>query len=138
MSVAGVLGLAKVGMGLIDKFIPDKDANTKAKMELLEMEKSGELQEFMSAAGIVEAEAKSEHWLTANWRPITMLTFVAIIVWDQVLSGMLIALFSVGPEMAKALQPEVPAWMGEAIKLGLGGYVIGRSGEKIMKEFRKK
>jgi hypothetical protein len=66
-------------------------------------------------AAIVEAEAKSGHWLTSTWRPITMLTFLGLVVLDQ--TG----------QLAFRLAPE--AWT--LLQLGLGGYVVGRSAEKV-------
>ena len=33
-----------------------------------------------AAAGIINTEAASKHWLAANWRPLTMLIFVGLIV----------------------------------------------------------
>jgi len=75
-----------------------------------------EQENLKQKAAIVLAEAKSEHWLTATWRPITMLTFVALVVADQ--TGMLH--FRLASE----------AWL--LLQLGLGGYVVGRSAEKAV------
>jgi len=72
--------------------------------------------ELQAKARIVEAEAKSEHWLTSTWRPITMLTFVLLVVADQ--TGLL------------AFRLAEEAW--SLLQLGLGGYVVGRSVEKIV------
>ena len=66
---------------------------------------------------IVAAEAQSEHFIVAAWRPITMLTFLALAVGDT------FGLF------ATPLRDE--AWA--LLQLGIGGYVVGRSGEKIAK-----
>lgn len=73
-----------------------------------------------AAADVVKAEAESEHWLTSNWRPLTMLTFVGLVVarwmgWTA-------------PGMSEAEYLSIY----ELIKIGLGGYVIGRSAEKIV------
>ncbi len=70
---------------------------------------------LQARAAIVEAEAKSEHWLTSAWRPITMLTFVALVVADQ--TGVL------------AFRLAEEAWT--LLQIGLGGYVVGRSAEKL-------
>lgn len=75
-----------------------------------------ETENLKQRAAIVEAEAKSEHWLTSTWRPITMLTFLGLIVLDQ--TGQLH--FRLAPE----------AWT--LLQLGLGGYVVGRSVEKAV------
>lgn len=74
-----------------------------------------EQENLKQRAAIVEAEAKSEHWLTATWRPITMLTFLALVVADQF--GLL------------AFRLASEAWT--LLQLGIGGYVIGRSAEKV-------
>lgn len=63
----------------------------------------------------ITAEATGHSWLQRNWRPITMLTFLTLVVLDQ--TG----------QLAFRLAPE--AW--GLLKIGLGGYVIGRSAEKI-------
>jgi hypothetical protein len=65
-----------------------------------------------SQASIIVAEATSSSWLTTTWRPITMLTFVGLIVWSQ-FTGM-----------------EIPPDLWFVVKLGLGGYLGGRSVEK--------
>jgi len=70
---------------------------------------------------IITAEANSKHWLTAVWRPVTMLTFLGLVVIDSL--GWL----------ATPLRDE--AWM--LLQLGLGGYIAGRSGEKITELIKK-
>ena len=64
-------------------------------------------------SAIIIAEAQSPHLITSIWRPVTMLTFVFLIVYSQ-FTGM-----------------EIPPDLWFLVKLGLGGYVVGRSGEKI-------
>lgn len=67
----------------------------------------------------VVAEAEGESVLQRSWRPILMLTFGALVVLHWLgLAGV-------------DLPPNVVEWVYELIKLGVGGYVIGRSGEKI-------
>lgn len=65
---------------------------------------------------VIVTEAKSESPITRVWRPITMLTFLGLVVLDQ--TGML----------AFRLAPE--AWT--LLQIGLGGYVVGRSAEKVV------
>lgn len=64
---------------------------------------------------IITAEAQGASWLQRNWRPITMLTFLVLVVLDTL--GL--TAFRLAPE----------AWT--LLQIGLGGYVIGRSAEKI-------
>lgn len=73
-----------------------------------------------AAADIIKAEAASEHWLAANWRPVLMLTFGALIVarW----------LGWAAPDLSEA--EYIKLW--DIVQLGIGGYTIGRSAEKIV------
>lgn len=115
-----LLDLLGIGAKLIDKIIPDKEAADKAKLELLKLDQEGKLTELKAQAQIINTEAASQHWLAANWRPITMLIFVALIVarwfgWAA-------------PNLAE--EEYIKLW--SIVELGLGGYVIGRSIEKIV------
>lgn len=72
-----------------------------------------------AAAEIVKTEAASSHWLAANWRPLLMVTFGGLIVarwfgWAA-------------PNLTEA--EYLALW--DIVELGLGGYVIGRSAEKV-------
>ncbi len=110
--------------GIIDQYVEDKDKalelRTKIEQELIALERDL----VRSRAEIITAEARSESWLTRNWRPITMLTFVALIVADWL--G-----FS-APNMSQELKSK----LFDIIQIGLGGYVIGRSFEKVAREFK--
>jgi hypothetical protein len=72
-----------------------------------------------AAADIVKTEAQSDHWLAACWRPILMLTFGALIVarW--------MGWAAPGLSESEALK------LWDIINVGLGGYVIGRTAEKV-------
>lgn len=69
----------------------------------------------------VQAEATGESWLQRNWRPLTM-------IWFSILLGT----YWFGLTPNNLSQEAVLSLLG-IIKLGLGGYVIGRSAEKITK-----
>lgn len=131
MSVTAALGIAKVGASIVDKLFTSDEEKATAKLKLMEMEQNGELQELATSAGVVEAEAKSEHWLTANWRPLTMLTFVAVIANNYLLYPYLSLFWPEAPML------EIPPDMWGLLKLGIGGYVMSRGGEKIAKEVGK-
>lgn len=73
-----------------------------------------EQQLLAAKSSIITAEANSQSWIARNWRPITMLTFLVLVVCDS---------FGWLPFRLAS-----QAW--ELLKIGLGGYVIGRSVEK--------
>lgn len=109
-----------VGGKLIDRLWPDKAQQDQARLALLELAQKGELAELTGRAEIVKTEAASSHWLAASWRPILMLTFGALIVarW--------LGWSAPGISEAEVLK------LWDIVELGLGGYVIGRSAEKII------
>lgn len=108
-----------VGGKIIDRLWPDPAQRDQAKLAMLELAQKGELAEFTARAEIVKTEAASSHWLAANWRPLTMLTFCGLIVarwfgWAA-------------PNLSEA--EYLKLW--SIVEFGLGGYVVGRSAEKI-------
>ena len=112
--------IINLGTTIIDKLFPDKAKADEAKLRLLELQQAGELKELEAKAQIVNTEAASTHWLAANWRPLTMITFVGLIVarwfgWAA-------------PELSEA--EYLKLW--SIVELGLGGYVVGRSLEKLV------
>jgi hypothetical protein len=124
-------GAMSLGSSLIERFFPDPEQANAAKLELLRLQQTGELTEMVEAAGIIKAEAQSEHWLTANWRPLTMLTFVVIIANNYIIYPYLSLFFAEAPVL------EIPPDMWDLLKLGLGGYVVGRSAEKGIKAWKE-
>lgn len=115
--------------GVVDKAIPDRDLATKLKSELqtslLIKEYDLITRELESKSNVIIAEAKSDSWLARSWRPITMLTFVALITADWL--GF----------TASNLTHEMKLKLYDIIQLGLGGYVIGRSAEKVLPSVMK-
>lgn len=132
MNIMGVGSLIKAGSELVDSLFTSDEERADAKRKLAEMAQRGELEELANRAGIIMAEAKSEHTLTSAWRPITMLVFVAIVANNYILQPYLSLLWPAAPVL------ELPPQLWELLKLGLGGYVLGRSGEKMVKMWRAK
>lgn len=72
-------------------------------------------------ASVIRAEAQG-NWLQKSWRPIVMLTFTFIV---------LLGAFVPVP----LLEDTSEFW--NLLEIGLGGYVIGRSVEKVTGKIRK-
>ena len=77
---------------------------------------------LVAKTSIINSESNGQSWLQRNWRPITMLTFLCLVVCDSF--GLLT--FRLADE----------AWT--VLQSGMGGYVIGRSCEKIIPQVLKK
>jgi len=84
-------------------------------------------------ANIIIAEAKGESWLQRNWRPLLMCNFGLIITWNYVVVP--IASWGLGASVPPVT---MPGDMWDVLKIGVGGYIVGRSGEKITKTIMDK
>jgi hypothetical protein len=132
MGLDPVTAIVGLGAKLIDELWTSDEERAAAKLQLLKLQQDGELKELIAASGIITAEANSEHKLTSQWRPITMLTFVIIIANNYIVYPYLSLFWPDAPRL------ELPPDMWDLLKIGLGGYVLGRSGEKTVKLWRSK
>ena len=106
---------------LVDKLHTSDDERLEWKSVLLGMQTevvnqtiAYEAKLLDSQTAIITAETASNSWITRSWRPITMLVFVGLIV---------ASFFTAIP---------IPDDLWTVIKIGLGGYVGGRSLEKTV------
>jgi hypothetical protein len=90
-----------------------------------------------AAAQVVMAEAKSEHTITATWRPILMLTITAIVGWNYLLAPIATVIINYALGQQVALSIPLPDELWNLLMIGVGGYVVGRSGEKIAGKLKK-
>jgi hypothetical protein len=123
-------------IGLIDQVVEDKDEANKLKAQMITVFQNADLGKFTSLlkaqAGIIMAEANGHSWLQRNWRPMLMLIFMIIIANNYIIHPYL-SLFT-----EKSLELEVPQNLWDLLKIGVGGYVVGRSGETITKLWKAK
>jgi len=125
-------GLGKAVDDVLGRFFQDKDKAAEAAQELRLAMMEHEQTAQQVAQDVVVAEAKSEHWITSAWRPITMLVFVAIVANNFIIAPYVDMFFDAG------LHLTIPDKMWGLLQIGLAGYVGGRSAEKLMKEYKKK
>ena len=119
MIQALIPALAPIIGQIVGSLFHDPTEKAKAEAEAMRqlLAHQGEIE--AAAAKIIQTEAASTHWLAANWRPLIMITFTALIVarW----------MGWVAPNLSEA--EYLKLW--SIIEFGLGGYVVGRSVEKI-------
>ena len=120
--IEGIMGpIAKI----IGKAVPDKDLavqlTAQIQMGLLALS----MEEIKGATKVIVAEAQGVSWMQRNWRPLTMLTFVSIIANNYIIVPYAVAFGLEVPML------EIPAGMWGLLTVGIGGYVAGRSYEKI-------
>jgi hypothetical protein len=77
-------------------------------------------QVIQSQADVIKTEAQGASWMQRNWRPISMLSFVFVILYRFVI----VPTFNLTTF-------DLPENLWTVVQLGFGGYVFGRSAEKI-------
>jgi len=118
-SLIGSIG-GKV-LDIVDDVVEDKDEANRLKFEI--QRQLIENKSMEAAAKIVLAEAQGG-WLQRNWRPLLMVTFAGLVVahWFGFTA----------PDIHETVQNSLL----NIVVVGIGGYVVGRSGGKIADKFR--
>tara|TARA_R110001632_G_C11346616_1_gene417996 strand:+ start:1009 stop:1401 length:393 start_codon:yes stop_codon:yes gene_type:complete len=119
-------GVVKEIGKVLDNLFTTDEERLKAKNEVFRVlrEKELELQKMQTEIIIAEAQG---NWLQRSWRPILMLAFGFIVIYVKFIAP----LFDLKI-------PELENEFWNLLQLGIGGYVIGRTGEKMMKDFVQK
>ena len=125
MWAALVKPVSDVINNIVDKVAPDADMAEKLKFEITKELISADNISLQTQANVIMAEANGDSWLQRNWRPMTMVTFTGLVV-----------LHWLGFTPENLSETQVLALL-DIVKVGLGGYVVGRSIEKTMKEYKK-
>ena len=106
-------------MSGLDKLFTSKEEKIIAENAIKQilLQKQLELQKMQTDVIITEAKG---NWLQRSWRPILMMSFGFIVIYVKF----------IGPLFGLPIPPlELEFW--ELLKIGIGGYVVGRSAEKI-------
>ena len=121
--IPAVIGIIETVVG---KTIKDKDQAERLKSALTQQVLRLNEQELAAASANILAEIKGESWLQRNWRPGLMIWFAFLVgcYW-----------FGFTPEN---LHESSINELFTLVQIGVGGYVVGRSGEKIVRDWKQK
>jgi len=133
LQLLGAIGpIAKLIAKTVDKAVPDKDLKEKLKHEINTQLLTSGTDEMRAASKIILAEAQSGSWLTSSWRPALMWICIIVIFNNFILMPFANAIFGT------SLILEIPDPMWNLLTIGIGGYIAGRSGEKIAQKWKEK
>jgi hypothetical protein len=111
-------------LDIVDDVVEDKDAANKLKFQIQKQLLESKGTELEAQAKIVLAEAQGS-WLQRNWRPMLMVTFAGLVVahWFGL--------------TASNIPESVQNSLLNIVMVGVGGYVAGRSAEKVADKWKK-
>ena len=117
----------------LDAFVKDQELRRK-----LEADLQGKLTEHLGKSeelgqAVVLAEIKSEDWLTRNWRPVVMLTLMSFIVFVGLVLPAMDFVFG-HAVMFNPRWNALPPQFWDFLSIGVGGYIGGRTLEKVARE----
>jgi len=120
--------------GLIDKIIPDPKARDAAKLELLKLEGTQEMEAVRTQLSAIVAEAQSTDPWTSRARPSFLYVMYALLLW-AIPMGLIAA---VQPDMAKGIATGMNAYLAgipeplyALFGTGYLGYTAARQWGKI-------
>ena len=108
---------------VIDNLFTSEEERLKAKNEIFKVLKEQQLELQKLQTNIILAEANG-NWLQRSWRPILMLAFGFIVIYVKFIAP----LFDLPI-------PELENEFWNLLQIGIGGYVVCRSGEKMIKTY---
>lgn len=127
-----ILGLPLIDklFGFFDKYL-DKSINRdtlKAEITKQVVQLFGEVSK--QQAQVIVAELNGEDWLQRNWRPLVALSFAFIIFFYGLVLPIMVDWFGFPPVR---VGDQLLEWIMTGVMVCLGGYIGGRSLEKIAK-----
>ena len=120
--VEGVKNVVSAVGEVIDRLTLPAREKRQLELDLLQVLAEWERARVEAQSAVLLEEAKGS-WLQRSWRPLVMLVFVVIV---------LVGTFTNLP----ILDDTSRFW--DLLEIGLGGYVVGRGGEKILQVFTRK
>lgn len=118
---------------LLNKMVPDPAAQAAAQLELQKalneaaaQQATADAAKIESASKVVVAEVGNGNWMAANWRPCLMFLFMGLIA-NQFFLVPILKMFGLHIDI-----PLLPNECWNLLEIGVGGYVIGRTGERMI------
>lgn len=128
--ISAIAGAVEKGFAVFSEFVEDKDKRNELMLQaqnIVTQEIGNMLRvEVEAQRAIIVAEAQGQSWMQRNWRPILMLVIVSIVANNYLVYPYL-SLFT-----EKALVLELPDMLWSLMQIGVGGYIVTRSAEKII------
>ena len=128
------LAIVEIGLKLIDKVVPDPQAKAAAQLELLKMQKDGELETVKLSLSAILSDSQSADPWTSRARPTFLYVVYILLLWSLPMGVM----FVVNPEAAQRFTEGFALWLAaipEPVLTLFGvvmlGYIGSRGVEKV-------
>lgn len=133
-----ISGLAAPISNVITKFVTRKEDQMRVQAEIEKIQKDFEAKIIENQNNVLQAQKDivlaevQGHWFQRNWRPALMWIIICVIANNYLIAPLVNQISTVfgGQNIFPAL--DLPDKLFNLMTIGLGGYVVGRSAEKIV------
>jgi len=130
----GISNIIQTGLSILEKVIPDQAQRDAAKLELLKMDKNGDLKELeLSLSAIISDSQSADPW-TSRARPTFLYVVYILLLWSIPVG----IFYTISPDSAERFITGYKLWLAsipDSVLTLFGtvmtGYVLGRSWEKV-------
>ena len=129
MSLTALIPMLGPVLELVERIVPDPKDRLELEARLADYAQESEARIVEARAQVVSAEAQGS-WLQRAWRPIFMFVCMGLLGWHAI--ALPILAVSLGVSLNEMIGLTlVPDGLWTLLTIGMGGYIAGRSGEKI-------
>jgi len=114
---------------IVQRVVPDAAERARIEADLRSAAAETDARLAEAQASIITAEAQGSP-LQRNWRPLFMVVCMGLLVWHAVAVPILAAVLAVPLDEVVGLRA-VPDGLWTLLVVGMGGYIGGRSLEKV-------
>ena len=114
---------------IVQRVVPDPAERARIEADLRSAAAETDARLAEAQASIITAEAQGSP-LQRNWRPLFMVVCMGLLVWHAVAVPILAAVLAVPLDEVVGLRA-VPDGLWTLLVVGMGGYIGGRSLEKV-------
>ncbi len=90
--------------------------------------------ELEARRDVLIAELRGESWLQRNWRPMVAVAFAAVLLFYALILPIAVDWFGAPPVR---VGDTLLGWIMRIVMVALGGYIGGRTVEKVAKTLRR-
>ena len=116
---------------VVDNAIPNPVTAANVKKEMMAQLNEMDLKELEVARDVVVAEVQGESQVQRNWRPHLMYFLMGVIAFNTVLIPLL-AVMGINVDLID-IYSSIPNQLWDLLMIGMGGYIAGRTVEKVAK-----
>lgn len=114
---------------LLERLIPDPAERAAVEQQIAAQAQEAEARAIEAQRDVIVAETQG-NTLQRNWRPLFMFVCMGLLIWHAIFLPILASIL--GAPMSEMIGLEhVPEGLWTLLTIGMGGYIAGRSAEKV-------